>query len=277
MDKETPPLARGSANTQTSPFCGYGNTPACAGIGRQRMFSPRSFRKHPRLRGDRLEVVEGMQFDRETPPLARGSVGVMDEQQRMDGNTPACAGIGPASRLPGRRNRKHPRLRGDRSLRSTACPSGPETPPLARGSAWRARVALARARNTPACAGIGLGAIRGLFYGRKHPRLRGDRHALSIRVNRNPETPPLARGSATRTQGPFRVCGNTPACAGIGACLSRAASRSRKHPRLRGDRQALPETLLAPEETPPLARGSANEPSIKTRPLGNTPACAGIG
>ena len=69
---ETPPLARG--RLEASPFRrGFcGNTPACAGKTRNAHLSPRSSRKHPRLRGeDGLNGVPRASAG-ETPPLARG-------------------------------------------------------------------------------------------------------------------------------------------------------------------------------------------------------------
>ena len=132
-------------------------------------------------------------------------------------------------------SRKHPRLRGEDSMSTHSSSMVSETPPLARGRQILERTKSKTNGNTPACAGKTILILQDALNFRKHPRLRGEDQRVRTVLERELETPPLARGRP--------------------ACTDQASLRGLKHPRLRGEDE----------------RGETSLATI----LGNTPACAG--
>ena len=150
---------------------------------------------------------------------------------------------------------KHPRLRGEDSLREAVLRYAPETPPLTRGRLGPTGTGRASWRNTPAYAGKTHAVPLSILKNEKHPRLRGEDLIRPLVAKATSETPPLTRGRRRWTA----VCrppqGNTPAYAG------------KTVRRLDREGHAA--------ETPPLTRGRRGDDVPRIGPLGNTPAYAG--
>ena len=88
-------------------------------------------------------------------------------------------------------------------------------------------------------------------------------------------TPPRARGRR-RARAQRRPCPrNTPACAGTTSGATASSSRSREHPRVRGDDGDSTPGLHRTSGTPPRARGRRGRAIAVRPPRRNTPACAG--
>ena len=150
---ETPPLARGKRRSVSHNGRRKGNTPARAGkTAKPARLRPMVW-KHPRSRGENERRLIRNGQNGETPPLARGKPASVSFSTAFPGNTPARAG---KTQYPlgytGVR-KKHPRSRGENSVRCAAIACSTETPPLARGKHhYRERHATA-VGNTPARAG----------------------------------------------------------------------------------------------------------------------------
>ena len=202
-----------------------------------------------------MKLIAPKRFVPETPPLARGRPKPSLTVYRRSGNTPACAGktlsLGQATPA----SQKHPRLRGEDTLRGVHQSYGLETPPLARGRPPLEKGSSSGARNTPACAGKTYDREEKTVRRRKHPRLRGEDSPKHLR-----------RRPAMR---------NTPACAGKTYGSRRLRSGLWKHPRLRGEDRCLLKTFHLGRETPPLARGRLAARRKSAAICRNTPACAG--
>ena len=170
-----------------------------------------------------------------SPPLARGTVNLLDSIPAADGITPACAGNSRRIRQHVPFCPDHPRLRGEQSPAHAALCSVLGSPPLARGTDGKPFVLLPWERITPACAGNSA-LCRILPPARRdHPRLRGEQ-VLARRVGiGRVGSPPLARGTVIFSPCHSNGAGITPACAGNRGSLRRLVSAAEDHPRLRGE------------------------------------------
>ena len=124
---ETPPLARGRRRGSHGGRQGERNTPACAGKTSGTPSSRRLPWKHPRLRGEDLDLQHQSEREEETPPLARGRHEAVLIMHRRFRNTPACAGKTRARQTRNGSVRKHPRLRGEDEPMSQLLPFGTST------------------------------------------------------------------------------------------------------------------------------------------------------
>ena len=151
----------------------------------------------------------------ETPPLTRGRLFALSCEVGLVGNTPAYAGKTPSQAAKVRRDRKHPRLRGEDWYALDTCDPTTETPPLTRGRRASCPSRRPGSGNTPAYAGKTIWPL--------------------VAPKRLRETPPLTRGRPL--------------------ARSRSRSSSRKHPRLRGEDVKPRRVATSDSETPPLTRG----------------------
>ena len=166
-------------------------------------------------------------------------------------------------------------MRGEKEMADVLNVIDQETPPHARGKVTIHLDDNGAFGNTPACAGKRACSRASARRCRKHPRMRGEKYALRLRLVRILETPPHARGKVDDARINTAEEGNTPACAGKSVFLVRDDVMFWKHPRMRGEKFASDRTGEIAIETPPHARGKvfhALEESLKS---GNTPACAG--
>jgi len=108
-----------------------------------------------------------------------------------------------------------------------------------------------------------------------HPRSRGEHHCWSSSLNSMAGSPPLTRGAqGVEGAGPA-ADGLTPAHAGsTPRCRSRA-TRSRAHPRSRGEHLTDVRKLGARMGSPPLTRGARANDLAASNPSRLTPAHAG--
>ena len=94
-DTGSPPLARGTVVNVLAKVITWGITPACAGNS---LFGAREYIKfldHPRLRGEQFNATLPGGIIIGSPPLARGTAGIWQENKRSGRITPACAGNRP--------------------------------------------------------------------------------------------------------------------------------------------------------------------------------------
>ena len=211
---ETPPLTRGRQAPGISRRLSLGNTPAYAGKTGGSEQQKDAFEKHPRLRGEDRTQRRSGKHAAETPPLTRGrpfKEPVVEVRQR---NTPAYAGKTPPECIQGKRQKKHPRLRGEDEGYPRTISDAQETPPLTRGRQGARHLCRPVRGNTPAYAGKTrcLPWFHEVLW--KHPRLRGEDFLKRLRLLLNPETPPLTRGRPVSRSGRHEVVRNTPAYAG---------------------------------------------------------------
>ena len=128
--------------------------------------------------------------------------------------TPACAGSTCHPRCCTRRDRDHPRMRGEHVSSTNRNILDPGSPPHARGALDLTTVEGFLRGITPACAGSTASRSRFWLSARDHPRMRGE-HTIHGRIKRGwPGSPPHARGAHAGHEGPPSSRRITPACAG---------------------------------------------------------------
>ena len=149
------------------------------------------------------------------------------------------------------------------------------SPPRVRGKGHQSRKARIMRGITPARAGKRTRATAWPSPTRDHPRVRGEKTHSCWARSAWAGSPPRARGKALAAHEPVPAPGITPACAGKRRRMYAARSRTRDHPRVRGEKPIMCYVKAQGEGSPPRARGKvcAKPRSIIGR--GITPACAG--
>ena len=149
----SPPLARGTGETEGREKQNGGITPACAGNRNAGALWGRKHGDHPRLRGEQVTRLRVWIETLGSPPLARGTgyneVGAKPAYRI----TPACAGNSADAAGSSTAKGDHPRLRGEQGLGAHGQSAPDGSPPLARGTVCSASCAPSELGITPACAG----------------------------------------------------------------------------------------------------------------------------
>ena len=149
------------------------------------------------------------------------------------------------------------------------------SPPLTRGKGSFGISLLLWQGITPAYAGKSFDLWHVRKLGPDHPRLRGEKLGTGRKRCKIVGSPPLTRGKVRRALWAFPAARITPAYAGKREGLDSISKRGKDHPRLRGEKQRLPNRNLYNRGSPPLTRGKG---SRKAKfPIRNriTPAYAG--
>ena len=266
---------RGKDRGHQTLFRADGITPACAGKRFASAATSAPLRDHPRVCGEKVLVRGADGLPAGSPPRVRGKVKRMYNAGANRGITPACAGKRVKHCVLRSFCLNHPRVCGEKVIHRRLLSIGRGSPPRARGKV-RSNV---RSTNsvgiTPACAGK-----RGVFKldtgaPRDHPRVRGEKSSASLPAPPKAGSPPRARGKGTQfpaTRGWSKI---TPACAGKRNALLRAGFAVRNHPRVRGEKAALPPAAPRRAKSPPRARGKDGGWGRRDRPPEITPSCAG--
>ena len=191
-----------------------------------------------------------------SPPLARGTDQQLQVSGRVHRITPACAGNS-SSRADTRTVYwDHPRLRGEQQAMLRQYKGWWGSPPLARGTGAHLRTTRSSGRITPACAGNSWATYTKCPAAWDHPRLRGEQCRCQQVAVKRLGSPPLARGTASRSAARGNMAGITPACAGNRSFIVVSLSSSQDHPRLRGEQAVSHVGDASIAGSPPLARGT---------------------
>ena len=171
----SPPPVRGKAEYNVSGNDTSWITPACAGKRSPRSPGPRAARDHPRLCGEKNQIVEGATSITGSPLPVRGKVRQPLPDPAHPGITPACAGkrFAQADRMG--REQDHPRLCGEKIFSTRFLYRRSGSPPPVRGKAEPAGGPALRLRITPACAGKSGSSPDSDVGARDHPRLCGEK------------------------------------------------------------------------------------------------------
>ena len=149
------------------------------------------------------------------------------------------------------------------------------SPPRVRGTVGALRALWPLDGITPACAGNRMSDGRTSFTREDHPRVCGEQlmglPSMSIRIG----SPPRVRGtvaSVIAMAGDERI---TPACAGNSRFGNLSATIKKDHPRVCGEQEYRPLSLMMVMGSPPRVRGTAIACSASSVSRRITPACAG--
>ena len=276
FDGAFPPRVRGSSPRRDPRRDRHHVSPACAGIvpaSRRRSADLLCF---PRVCGDRPLALMYECEAREFPPRVRGSSPHVTHFLLDIRVSPACAGIVPFTYQKCNFTFCFPRVCGDRPMPLRAKRSKTLFPPRVRGSSRCMEMGRARARVSPACAGIvpSMTIMRTILKG--FPRVCGDRPFGRSSSTAGGVFPPRVRGSSPSKGRSSRTCCVSPACAGIVPKHIHGSPCASRFPRVCGDRPWRSGSSSSRVMFPPRVRGSSPSHADALLPRQVSPACAGI-
>ena len=208
------PHARGTPRAPVAYMAKYRFIPACAGNACFSRLAALNVTVHPRMRGERVVLRDGLSLLDGSSPHARGTREPVPGGDHPNRFIPACAGNATSSAASRALASVQPRMRGERRLaeRCSYTPDG--SSPHARGTPRGARADRFPGRFIPACAGNASSSSVPLDAISVHPRMRGERRSYSAMMSTMNGSSPHARG--TRATGHQHADRGRfiPACAG---------------------------------------------------------------
>ena len=108
-----------------------------------------------------------------------------------------------------------------------------------------------------------------------HPRLRGEKGCIAVKMRLHGGSPPLTRGKEGGGSVGMPIDGITPAYAGKSRTYGDLVHIAWDHPRLRGEKLSRSCIKACSRGSPPLTRGKERRLARKRRLYGITPAYAG--
>ena len=171
---ETSPHTRGKLASMATSLDVLRNIPAYAGKAVSFYRQVGSYQKHPRIRGESVDLPFERVDDSETSPHTRGKRACGYSTRCSDGNIPAYAGKAVVILKLQRTCKKHPRIRGESPGRARNESTIWETSPHTRGKQVKPTLTRPHARNIPAYAGKAEIASAQERMQKKHPRIRGE-------------------------------------------------------------------------------------------------------
>ena len=173
--------------------CG-GITPAYAGKRTKPAWNWLRARDHPRVCGEKFAFFVAKTLKMGSPPRMRGKVKPVLWAARVAGITPAYAG-----KRQGRAQFwwpawDHPRMCGEKALKSWLMSGDVGSPPRVRGKVFGQVLAALVLGITPAYAGKSRPEACGVAFLRDHPRVCGEKRRPSSHSHTLPGSPPRVRG-----------------------------------------------------------------------------------
>ena len=132
-DRGSPPPVRGKAPTLKARKSASRITPACAGKSTLPHSAQLIYPDHPRLCGEKIQRVWAGAKVAGSPPPVRGKVLLRSRKDFRQGITPACAGKRKAFMAAKAETMDHPRVCGEKILRSSSSARPIGSPPRVRG------------------------------------------------------------------------------------------------------------------------------------------------
>ena len=210
-----------------------------------------------------------------SPPRMRGKVPVCCPEHRKVRITPAYAGKRTCTATRRCGNGDHPRVCGEKfTVRFTRMVL-PGSPPRMRGKDPVAHSCKGCVGITPACAGKSVIRISDGCLRRDHPRVCGEKISIMMWIACLTGSPPRMRGKAFWQSGEHQLRGITPAYAGKSVIRISDGCLRRDHPRVCGEKHAVPVSAIWSAGSPPRVRGKASCILVSSSTVGITPAYAG--
>ena len=203
---------KGHARIDCAAFVGI--TPACAGKRSVKDLGAGELWDHPRVCGEKHDVVLSQSFYLGSPPRVRGKEFSTAAGVTMAGITPACAGKSQSHSQGSAGKGDHPRVCGEK----IAAPRGHQavagSPPRMRGKESFEEHGFVIGGITPACAGKSPPDIVGELRSQDHPRVCGEKLSRHLPQVHPTGSPPRVRGKVILRFHDVSGLGITPACAG---------------------------------------------------------------
>ena len=190
-----------------------------------------------------------------SPPPTRGKVYRLDKASYSCRITPVHAEKSAPCWARVRGLRDHPRPRGEKTHAGAGKMPELGSPPSTRGKEELHTLSSIYFGITPVHAGKSKSLISKLFCTQDHPRPRGEKCQSSNRTGTSGGSPPPTRGKAARAENAKVRARITPAHAGKRFFRINANTRSRDHPRPRGEKVRCNRTGDTFLGSPPPTRG----------------------
>ena len=169
----------------------------------------------------------------------------------------------------------HPRACGEKETASRIQRNCRGSPPRMRGKVPVTVFLCFCAGITPAHAGKSCIAVRISQEQKDHPRVCGEKLILYTDRCVKPGSPPRVRGKGTSTRWRETAGRITPACAGKSVHPLHNSVMHGDHPRVCGEKHAVPVSAIWSAGSPPRVRGKASCILVSSSTVGITPAYAG--
>ena len=275
MSVGSPPRMRGKAEKPHRAYIFWGITPAYAGKSTTPRSQAPTLRDHPRVCGEKESNGVASWRRLGSPPRMRGKVFNGEGVMLATRITPAYAGKSTKREKLHAKARDHPRVCGEKRLRTSFCFSDAGSPPRMRGKALPLPLSGAALGITPAYAGKSSKRGSNSQWLRDHPRVCGEKCHVPALRRCEPGSPPRMRGKGTQYSLPVWRHRITPAYAGK-SLPSRACPPSCwDHPRVCGEKVTGTSTVRGSPGSPPRMRGKAKLRRRMTVKERITPAYAG--
>ena len=191
-----------------------GITPAYAGKSQCNTISAKNKKDHPRLCGEKSDMLEKITWNLGSPPPMRGKAQVYIGAGVTERITPAYAGKSFGTVRLISKSRDHPRLCGEKYNIRSIYGTRQGSPPPMRGKDEARRGALMTFRITPAYAGKSLRLSPTASSHEDHPRLCGEKQLHKLFKLHMSGSPPPMRGKASFRISSYHSGRITPAYAG---------------------------------------------------------------
>ena len=230
---------------------------------------------HPRSRGEHTCFLGVRTYVPGSSPLTRGARRNWNRQHRGKGLIPAHAGSTDIHDRLAKARRAHPRSRGEHNVFEPIENVDVGSSPLTRGARRGPAGFPARGGLIPAHAGSTKQLGWGKIDVQAHPRSRGEHVLLGCCLLIGVGSSPLTRGAHCAQQVVFQADGLIPAHAGSTLSSSPSSTRSRAHPRSRGEHSCTCVGVTVMRGSSPLTRGALRAVFCGEHPNRLIPAHAG--
>ena len=251
--------------------------PACAGNGWRSTKQSRSLSVHPRVCGERTELLPGRISTAGSSPRVRGTVDERGLLLLVGRFIPACAGNGYGGSHLRSQRPVHPRVCGERDRFAAQFGRLHGSSPRVRGTVRKTSPEEPRARFIPACAGNGRVYHTDERGRMVHPRVCGERSAWKPASAAYSGSSPRVRGTVGPAESSPDHQRFIPACAGNGTRQPPAVARLAVHPRVCGERAFTNAILADVDGSSPRVRGTDWWHDVHVQRRRFIPACAGNG
>ena len=193
----SPPHMRGKVAKASNGNCGHGITPPYAGKRHPGCRDIRRGWDHPRICGEKQRTLAVDNEPQGSPPHMRGkgkAAGLVREADRI---TPAYAGKRQSTGCKAENRRDHPRVCGEKGMRSPALKVVLGSPPRMRGKVQFFGYVPRYIRITPAYAGKSQQKLARAQTQKDHPRVCGEKDKVGGQTSDIVGSPPRMRGKAT--------------------------------------------------------------------------------
>ena len=271
----SPPRGRGKVDSLSRQLTGSGITPAWAGKSKEPLKICEKQEDHPRVGGEKLDLLAVVFSALGSPPRGRGKDVDWLGFNQFFRITPAWAGKSGYSSTAGSSGKDHPRVGGEKTDFIFLWRMVKGSPPRGRGKAVYFCHLCPQHRITPAWAGKSIRAHNIPTAEMDHPRVGGEKRGLEVCRQTGRGSPPHGRGKVFQYGDAVGKVGITPAWAGKsgGDIISKIIVED--HPRMGGEKASSVRSPCCCVGSPPHGRGKGLAGGKAKRPDRITPAWAG--